>query len=235
MKNVRIIMRKQWKDTLKNPTILIHFILFPMLGIIMTRMVKADGVPKDFFVNLFAAMYVGMAPLISMASILSEEKEKNTLRVLLTAHVTPWQYLFGIGSFVFLACMPGAVIFSQMSDAAGFGQKMAFLLILAVGIIESALLGAAIGVGSPNQMAAASAGVPVMLVFSFLPMLSMFNEKVAKVAEYTYSEQVRILIGALGKGTIAAKSIVVLFLNLILSGILFGALYRKQKGQDNFF
>ncbi len=235
MKNVRIIMRKQWKDTWKNPTILIHFILFPVLGIIMTGMVKEKDMPQDFFVSLFAAMYVGMAPLISMASILSEEKEKNTLRVLLTAHVAPWQYLSGIGSFVFLACMPGVLVFCHLSDAAVSGQKTAFLLILSVGIIESLLLGAAIGVGCRNQMTAASAGVPVMLLFSFLPMLSMFNEKAAKVAEYTYSEQVRILIGALGNGKIAAKSVAVLFLNLIISGVLFGVLYQKQRGRNNFF
>lgn len=235
MTNITVIMRKQWKDTLKNPTILIHFLLFPVLGTILTKTVKIDGAPKDFFVSLFAAMYVGMAPLISMASILSEEKEKNTLRVLLTAHVTPWQYLSGIGGFVFLACMPGVAVFAELSDTAGDGRKGMFCLILSIGVLISLLLGAAIGIWSRNQTEATSMGVPVMLLFSFLPMLSMFNETAARVAEYTYSEQIRLLIGALGEGKIAGKSIAVLFFNLAVCGALFAVLYRRERGRNNFF
>ena len=50
-----------------------------------------------------------------------------------------------------------------------------------------ALLGAAIGVFSKDQMSATSLTVPVMLVFSFLPMLSMFNETIGKVAKFFYA------------------------------------------------
>ena len=63
----------------------------------MTNSVKIEGMPPDFFVNMFAVMYIGMAPLVAMSAIISEEKEKNTLRVLMMADVTPGQYLAGTG------------------------------------------------------------------------------------------------------------------------------------------
>ncbi len=42
-----------------------------------------DNMPDNFFVNLFGIMYIGMTPLVCVSSIIAEEKECNTLRVLL--------------------------------------------------------------------------------------------------------------------------------------------------------
>lgn len=80
------------------------------------------------------------------------------------------------------------------------GGRGIFFAVMAAGILASGMIGAVIGVGSRNQMGAASAGIPVMQVFSLLPMLSMFHNGVAKVAGFTYSEQVRILVAGLSDG-----------------------------------
>ncbi len=81
MESVGMILQKQWKDTWENKAVLIQFVMFPVLVVIMTKLVKIDGMPKNFFVNLFASMYVGMAPLTSLSAVIAEEKEKNTLCV----------------------------------------------------------------------------------------------------------------------------------------------------------
>ena len=83
MKNIAAIFKKQIKDTLRNKTVLIQFLMFPAMTLIMNSAVKIPNMPENFFVNLFAAMYIGMAPLVSIAAIIAEEKEKNTLRVLI--------------------------------------------------------------------------------------------------------------------------------------------------------
>ncbi len=229
MNNIRIMIWKQLKDTLKNKTIFIQFVMFPVLGIFMTKAVDIEGMPPHFFVNMFAAMYVGMAPLTSMAAIISEEKEKNTLRVLLMAKVTPWQYLLGIGCYVFFFCMLGAAVFcSLLGEGTAFYDRCEFLLVMAAGITASLMAGAAIGAGSRNQMAATSVTVPVMMVFSFLPMLSMFNETIAKVAKYTYTEQIRRMISALGEGQGENGNPWVIGLNMLVFGGLFWGLYRRQ-------
>lgn len=200
MESVGMILQKQWKDTWKNEAVLIQFLMFPVLVVIMTKLVKIDGMPKNFFVNLFASMYVGMAPLTSLSAVIAEEKEKNTLRVLLMADVAPWQYLFGVGGYVFLACMIGSTVFCALLDGVSAGGRGIFFAVMAAGILASGMIGAVIGGGSRNQMGAASAGIPVMQVFSLLPMLSMFHDGVAKVAGFTYSEQVRILVAGLSDG-----------------------------------
>lgn len=76
MKHISAILWKQLKDTLKNKTVLIQYIMFPVMTIIMENGVKIDNMPEHFFATLFAVMYIGMAPLVSMSSIIAEEKEK---------------------------------------------------------------------------------------------------------------------------------------------------------------
>lgn len=101
MKHILAIIKKQLKDTVKNKTILIQFILFPMITVIMSNAVKIDDMPKNFFVYLFATMYVGMAPLTSVAAIIAEEKEHGILKILQFMNVSATEYLIGIGGYVF--------------------------------------------------------------------------------------------------------------------------------------
>lgn len=226
MRHMATIFKKQVKDTLRNKTVLIQFVMFPVMALIMTKSVQIEGMPPHFFIMLFATMYVGMAPLTSVASIISEEKEKNTLRVLLMARVTPWQYLAGVGSYVFICCMLGAGVFCLLGNYT-WRERGMFMLIMAVGILTSLLLGAAVGIGSSSQMAATSVTVPVMLLFSFLPMLSMFNDTLSKVAKYTYTEQIRLLLQSLEAGKSAQVGLFIIAGNILLFGGAFAALYRN--------
>ena len=48
------VWKKQVKDTLKNKVILIQFIMFPMLTAVMQNAMDIQGMPKNYFVTLFA-------------------------------------------------------------------------------------------------------------------------------------------------------------------------------------
>ena len=141
MRNIIAIFQKQVKETFKNKTILIQFIMFPLMAIIMENTVKIEGMPDNFFVNLFSSMYIGMAPLTSMASIISEEKEKNTLRVLMMSQVKPMQYLIGTGSYIWGICMIGACVLGLTGTYEG-KELVAFLGIMAVGWVQLLVHGA---------------------------------------------------------------------------------------------
>lgn len=225
---VRALFKKQLKDTWKNKEVLIQFLLFPIIAVIMQNVVKVDGMPENFFVTLFATMYIGMAPLTSMAAIISEEKERNTLRVLMMSNVTPVEYMLGTGTYIFFACMIGGVVFGITGRYEG-GQLVRFLLILAVGILTSLMIGAVIGIKSKNQMAATSITVPLMMVFSFLPMLSMFNQTIAKISRFTYSQQIQNMMNELGAVKIVSESTLIIAGNLAIVILLFALLYGNIK------
>lgn len=227
MKHITAILWKQMKDTLKNKTILIQFVMFPALTIVMENSIDIEGMPKHYFALMFAVMFLAMAPLTSTASIIAEEKEKNTLRVLLMSNVKPGEYLIGIGVYIWTMCMIGA---SVIGLAGGFsGKALAeFMIIMAVGILVSTLIGAAIGTWSKNQIMATSITVPVMMVFSFLPMISMFNEKISKVAEITYSQQIQLLINQVGKIDWSLKPFGVIGMNFLIAIVLFVMAYKRS-------
>lgn len=227
MKNITAVFLKQIKETFRNKTILIQFLMFPVMVIIMENAIKLENMPEHFFVKLFAVMFVGMAPLTCMSAIISEEKEKNTLRALMMSNVKPFEYLIGVGAYVFIMCIIGAVVFAVCGGYEG-KDFLVFMTVMGAGILLSSLTGAVIGVFSKNQMSATSITIPVMMIFSFLPMLSMFNESIEKVARITYSQQMSILINGIGNSAIKPESIIIIAVNFVVASILFTLAFRKK-------
>ena len=110
MNHVRAILWKQIKDTLKNKETLIQFVMFPVITVIMENAIHIEGMPEHYFANLFAVMYMGMAPLTSIAAVIAEEKEKNTLRVLRLSNVKALEYLLGNAIYIWSVCMLGSLV-----------------------------------------------------------------------------------------------------------------------------
>lgn len=228
MKNSIIIFRKQAKDTGKNIALLIQFIMFPLMAVIMENAIQLDNMPEHFFVGMFAVMHIGMAPLNVTTAIIAEEKEKNTLRTLLFANVKPAEYLLGVGGYVFGACMVGAVVFDILGGYSGKGFGL-FLLIMAAGVIVSMLIGAVIGIRSKSQIAATTIMTPVMMIFAFLPMLAMFNDTIAGVADVAYSQQIQLLLNGLAAGTAPElKNIIVIAVSMVIATGAFAYTYRRS-------
>lgn len=196
------------------------------MTLIMNNAMTIDGLAENYFVNMFAPMFAAMAPLMSMQSIVAEEKEKNTLRVLMMSGVKPWEYLLGVGGYVWLFCMAGAGIICL---AGGYKSKEAavFMAIMSVGILCSLLIGAAVGTGSKGQMSAASVSLPLMLAFMLLPMLSMFNETIEKFGKLIYTVQIGSLLSRLSAPEITAGSIIIIAVNMALAGA-FTMAYKKS-------
>lgn len=225
MRNIGVIIRKQLKDTIKNKTVLIQFVMFPVLTLIFEHAISIPDMPELFFTKLFSVMYMGMAPLTAVAAIISEEKEKNTLRVLMMANVKPWEYLAGIGIYVWTICMAGAGVMATSLPA---GDIPFFLGVMATGFLISIAVGACVGIAAPNQMVSTSMVMPVMLVFSFAPMLAMFNDKIEKVAKIFYTQQIRMLLNNMTLDGIRPENIAVVAVNAVLALILFFAVFRRK-------
>lgn len=226
MNHIIAILWKQLKDTLKNKTILIQFLMFPCMTLIMENAINIQDMPEHFFANLFAIMYIGMAPLTSISAIISEEKEKNTLRVLQMSNVKSIEYLIGNAIYILFGCMIGSFVIGLAGGYIG-ANLFNFMIIMFAGHIISMLVGATIGIFSKNQMMATSVTVPVMMVFSFLPMLSMFNDSIKAFSKYIFSEQLYLLLNDLSKIDISFENGMILGINFIVILVVFVANYKK--------
>ncbi len=220
------IFKKQVKETFKNKEILIQFLMFPIITVILSNAMNIKGMPENYFVHLFATMYIGMAPLVCMASIISEEKEGNTLRVLVMSNVHAIEYLIGIGSYVMLLCMTGGLVFAIQGHYTGAAFAK-FMLIMFLGFLTSMIIGAVVGIWCKNQMAATSITVPVMMVFAFMPMIASVNEKFMNVSRFLYTQQLNFLIN--NAKEITVENILVISVNATIAVVLFVYAYRKKQ------
>lgn len=227
MRNIMAIFSKQITDTVKNKAVLIQFVMLPALAVIMESSIKIQDMPQHFFAKLFAVMFAGMAPICCMSAIISEEKEANTLRALMMSGVKPWQYLVGTGAYVFIMCMVGTAVFAVLGEYTG-ARLAVFLFAMAAGIILSGLIGAIIGIFCANQMAATSLSLPVMVVFSFTPMLATFNDSIRKAAGIIYSQRISDIINGVDARDISSGAVIVIAANFAVGIALFALAYRKK-------
>ncbi|MBO7355094.1 MAG: ABC transporter permease [Lachnospiraceae bacterium] len=225
MDNMSVIIKKQLKDTLKNKTVLIQFVMFPAMTLIMENAVRLENMPDHFFTKLFSVMYIGMAPLTSAAAIISEEKEKNTLRVLMMANVKPWEYLAGVSVYVWSLCMIGALVMSSGLPASDIPF---YLMIMGLGFLISILIGSCVGIFARNQMVSISLVMPVMMILSFTPMLAMFNDKIEKVARLFFTQQIRVIFDTMSFGDAGKTGIAIIAVNACAALGLFCISFRKN-------
>ena len=190
MKTIIALLIKQCKDSLRNLPSLMILIIYPAVAFIMIMAMKDEEGMDSVFVPMFAAMHCSFAPLVISSNILSEEKEKGTLRSLIMAGVSRVKVLISLSVFVLVSVLLTGSAFLLMKEFT-VQTAASFTAAMLTGAAVSTLIGLCIGIYSQNVTAANGRAVPVGLVFALLPMLGQFNEGIAKIAKYTYSGQFR--------------------------------------------
>ncbi|MCL2285056.1 MAG: ABC transporter permease, partial [Firmicutes bacterium] len=171
MRNAKEIFIKQAKDMFKNIGVLVQFIIFPVVALIMTRLVAMPNydIPNDMFVTMMAAIFAGMGLVSSTAGVIAEDIENKSLRLLVMAGVKPQQYLLGVGGFILLAAAVTSVAFGVIGGFAS-AEMLKFLAIMVTGAAASIILGATIGIFAKNQQAATGIALPIAMILGFTPM-----------------------------------------------------------------
>ena len=195
MRSTKAVFMKQMRDILKNREILIQYILFPIMAFIMTELVakQNEDIPNNMFVIMFAAMFVGMTPLLTIANAIAEDRERKSLRFLVMAGVKPYEYVAGVGGFILIVSTLILVLFGLIGGFVGTAL-VKLVLIGMLGAVASILLGAAIGISSKNIQKATSLATPAALVLAFIPMLAQFDETISRVAHFLFTWQIGEII-----------------------------------------
>lgn len=232
-KRIRAILKKQIKDTIKNPMTLFLFVFFPIMSVILTETVAkgTDKLPDTYFAVLFATIFIGLVPTVSMANVIAEEKEKKTLRVLMTSNVKPLEYLCGVGILLFILCSVGIFLFSIVGGFWGY-DLYRFIFALMIGVIASLLLGATIGMLSKNQMSANGIAVPFAVISAFLPMIASFSTSFNAISKFLYTQQVNYLIKDLSVSNFSSERFMIIAVNMLIFLTAFVVVYKKKGVSD---
>jgi ABC-2 type transport system permease protein len=227
MRSIGTIFIKQAKDMIKNPSVLVMFVVFPAVALIMTLMVAkpSEEIPSNLFVTMMAAIFVGMGLITSMSAIIAEDIEKKSLRLLVIAGVKPHEYLIGVGGFILLAGTITSMVFAVIGDFTSI-EFIKFLIVLIMGAAASIVLGATVGILSKNQQAATALGMPVAMILGFTPMIAAYNETVEKIASVMYTQQLNVVVNDFSANF--TKAIAVIGVNIMVLTVLFVIAYRKR-------
>lgn len=227
VQNLKALSIKQIKDTFKNTPILVLFLVYPIIAFLMTSAMKGQE-GSEAFISIFATMHCIFTPVVAASSILSEEKEANTLRVLIMSNVTLREYFISIGGFVLISTVATGSVFLFIAQK-DLINSLVFILSLALGSLISIILGLCIGLYAKNASAANGLAVPCGMFFAFLPMLANFNKEMESVSRFTFGQQVSYL---LGKGSISIFGVVVICVNAVLFAFLASFLFRKSLAKE---
>ena len=227
MRSVKAIFTKQAKDMLKNPMVLVMFIIFPVVALIMTQLIAKsnDDIPNNMFVTMMSAIFAGMGLITAASAVIAEDIERKSLRFLVIAGVKPHQYLLGTGGFLLLAGTVTSVMFALIGDFTGM-ETVKFLTVMITGTAASIILGTTIGMFSKNQQAATSLGMPVAMILGFTPMVAAFNETVSKIANIFYTQQINVIVNEFSISIY--KPLLVIFANIAVFTGLFIFAYKKK-------
>ena len=225
-KHVEAVFIKQVKDVRKDIQVLTLFFVYPLIAFIMCGSILIEGAESSFFITIFSTMHSIFTPIVVTAAIIAEEKEKNTLRVLMLSGVRPMEYLLSIGGFVLIGTLITSSLFVGIGNYS-LGEAGGFLGAMAVGSTISVIMGMTIGAYAPNMMSANGLAVPIAMCFAFLPMLASFNEKVEQVARFTYSQQISQIIEH--NSIKSFMSIGIILVNSILIFVAFIVIFKRNR------
>lgn len=225
-KHIEAILIKQIKDVRKDAQVLTLFFVYPLIAFIMSGSIFIEGGESSFFITIFSTMHSVFTPIVVTAAIIAEEKEKNTLRVLMLSGVKPVEYLLSIGSFVLVGTLITSSLFIGIGGYS-LSEAGSFLGAMLTGSSISIVLGMTIGAYAPNMMAANGLAVPIAMCFAFLPMLASFNERVEEVVRFTYSQQISQIIEH--NSIRSLTSVGVILVNSILLLAAFIAIFKRNR------
>lgn len=241
MKNVHklaAVAQIKWVCISRNMTIM----LGPVMVVAMVWVCKtlyginSGGVLSPVLIgmvlNLGITMNICMDGFVMVGTAIAEEKEKHTLRVLMTSSVTGMQYFIGSVLFPFVQVMVinYIVLFISGVSVRDVPAFTFFFVSMMVSII-SCVLGMIVGICAKNQMNASLLSYPFMIIFMLIPIFGNMSERLHKISDLLFTGVMTGMTDCLAAGekyVLKSLDIAVLFGELIISVLVFLMLYKKN-------
>ena len=223
-RKIYAILEKTTKDMLKNKRLFITFFIFPIMAIVFYYMIPEEG---EYFSVAYLPMHLLLVSTSIMAAIISEEKEKHTLKSLIVANVKPIEYFLGIGIFVLITAVISSSLFLIVINLSLI-ELVRFYAMILLSTLCSMLIGAMLGLIAENQMSANALVAPVAIVLGMLPMFSAFNKTIKMLSNYVFTGTLFNIISVINKA-IPIKDYLIFIANFLVLIIIFSFIYQKKK------
>lgn len=227
---ISAIFIKEVQDLRKNKNIIYMYFIPILLTLIWDKIVvEMPDIAALGFGLMFLVVMVG---IYVPSMLISEEKEKHTMEVLLLSPASPSEVFIGKGLMTFLSILVTSVVIVMIVNTSFSILGIIFLGTVLISLF-SITLGMIVGVLAPNQMSTGIIGLPVYLILLLIPNFAMMgNELMLRLAKvlptYYYLDMLDIAYndgGGLGNMT---GNIFIIIGSTILAFIVLLGVFRKK-------
>ncbi|MDI9498423.1 MAG: hypothetical protein QM270_08080 [Bacillota bacterium] len=203
-----------------------------LLKILYAGMLEGDNSAiLTYVLNFGISFNLGLGAVMMSALPLAEDKEKHTLRSLMTSSVNGLQFFIGsiFWPFVITVGVNYIVIFVSGVDSSRINMVM-FSLLTVVSSLISGKLGLLLGIYAKSQVNANNLMMPFVMVLSLVPTLSTLNETLGRISNYLYTGIVTTMLNRYSEGLefrLEISQVLVLALCVVGISVLFVVKYRK--------
>lgn len=235
MRRINALLKKEIKSLTKNVNVLFMCLLPIMFSYMYTNIFAGDGgietdLGKIQILIMCISMNLTLVASFVIATLIAEEKEKNTLRTLMLSGVSPLEFFAGKVIVTFLASViiNISMFFIIGMDIKHLGIYIILTSIVALSFIE---IGAVIGMISPNQMATGVVGMPVLMIFLIIPLFAYLSETLKKIAVFLPNYNMNIMLEKAfadgGIGIESANNIAAILIWIVIAAVAFIFTYNK--------
>ncbi|CAD5900465.1 conserved membrane hypothetical protein [Carnobacterium maltaromaticum] len=191
IRKTMLISKFKLLTILRNPQLLCSsFVAIGFCTILKSYMSEEQLEIQPLFIITTGLIFsFAMSGVMLIALPLAADKENNILRALIVSTISPTNYLIGslLPPFliVFLTNLVKGIFW--LPEVIPFDL---YLIISSIGTIISLTISLIVGFYSSNQMIASSICIPIIFIFSIIPILRTLSSDFEKYSKYLYTSQI---------------------------------------------
>lgn len=208
-----------------------NFLIMMLFSIGYGYLIKSIiGELSTYALSMAVLFNIAMALYIT-ALLLAEEKEKNTLRVLMTSSVRGIEYFFGT---VFPILIEVEIINIILAFLLGVTMNLQvwiiYILMTSLATLSCTMIGMIFGIYAKNQMNTSSIITPAVIILMLIPMFSELLPFMETISKYLFTGIIMNVINNMSNTSISVSMLqwCILSGECIITLILFLILYKRN-------
>ncbi len=221
-----------------------NFIIMPLtsIGITFVMLLLYQSIAKgqghvltDYLramaLGVGATMNITMTGILCTAMSLAEEKEKHTLRALMTSSVNGLEFFLGsVVPVVFLMTLVNGLLILVSGLSLSRSSWAAWIGVSLLCAVASAVLGMVLGICTRDQMSASTFSTIPMLFLAVVPSFGAFNAGLKRISDFLFTGVLANTAHVLVEDSpvLPLPGLAVIIGEILLAAALFLWVYRRN-------
>ena len=220
------VLKKQTMDTGMLRSVALQFLFYPLILLLFSDSENA----KTAVLSALAPMFIGSSPMLTVNSIMREDKSTGTLKALMLASVRPTQYMAGVGLFLIMTSAVASLLIGLLGGFEGLFLIL-FVAIMLMGSVSTILLGSAFSMRGGYRANAVTFIVVLSTLNGMIPILETVYPFVYKVTQFWYTQQIERAISLLCADTTVGLGHSALIIGFNLVVFLFALVFSYRNNR----